>query len=150
MQAPGLKHLLTLRGRLVVSAATAGVGLIITSPAVLSAAADSSAAVSHSSRLCVAENHRHLVDERGKAFFYSADTPWIPFLKLTQAEAGEYIAHRKEQGFTALQVVLTGFLRMSNRAGELPFAGRPPEQGFAQPNERFFFLDFADKHLGSP
>lgn len=72
------------------------------------------------------------------AFFYHADTPWMLFLKLTETEAGEYIARRKEQGFTTLQVMLTGFLGMTNCAGELPFAGRPPEQDFAQPNEKFF------------
>ncbi len=88
--------------------------------------------------LKVSENRRHLVDQRGTAFLYNADTPWMLFTKLTEAEAREYIARRKEQGFTALQVMLTGFLGMTNLAGELPFAGTPPEQDFAQPNEKFF------------
>ncbi len=34
--------------------------------------------------------------------------------------------------------MLTGFLGPTNRAGELPFAGTPPDQDFARPNERFF------------
>ena len=84
------------------------------------------------------ENHRYLVDQRGTAFLYHADTPWMIFTKLTEAEAKEYIARRKEQGFTALQVQLTGFLGMTNRAGDLPFAGTPPEQDFARPDEEFF------------
>lgn len=88
--------------------------------------------------LKVSEHRRHLVDQRGTPFLYHADTPWMLFTKLTEAEAKEYIARRKEQGFTALQVQLTGFLGMTNRAGELPFAGTPPEQDFAQPNEKFF------------
>ncbi len=88
--------------------------------------------------LKLSENRRHLVDQRGVPFLYQADTAWIIFLKLTEVEAKEYIARRKEQGFTALQVMLTGFLGMTNRAGELPFAGIPPEQDFTQPNERFF------------
>ena len=88
--------------------------------------------------LKVSANRRHLVDQRGTPFLYQADTPWMIFLKLTEAEAKEYIARRKEQGFTALQVMLTGFLGMTNRAGELPFAGTPPEQDFAKPNEKFF------------
>ena len=88
--------------------------------------------------LKVSENRRHLVDQRGTAFLYNADTPWMLFLKLTEAEAKEYIARRKEQGFSALQVMLTGFLGMTNLAGKLPFAGTPPEQDFAKPNEKFF------------
>lgn len=88
--------------------------------------------------LKVSENRRHLVDQRGTPFLYHADTPWMIFLKLTEAEAKEYIARRREQGFNTLQVQLTGFLGMTNRAGELPFAGTPPEQDFAQPNEPFF------------
>lgn len=88
--------------------------------------------------LKVSENRRHLVDERGAPFLYHADTPWMAFLKLSEAEAKEYVARRKEQGFTALQVMLTGFLGMTNLTGELPFAGTPPEQDFAMPNEKFF------------
>jgi len=88
--------------------------------------------------LQVSENHRHLVDQRGTPFLYHADTPWMLFLKLTEAEARDYITRRREQGFNTLQVQLTGFLGMTNRAGELPFAGTPPEQDFARPNEKFF------------
>lgn len=86
----------------------------------------------------LSENRRHLVDPRGSPFLYHADTPWMIFMKLTEPEAKEYIARRKEQGFTALQVMLTGFLGMTNRGGQLPFAGTPPEQDFTQPNETFF------------
>ncbi|MFZ4766833.1 MAG: DUF4038 domain-containing protein, partial [Roseimicrobium sp.] len=88
--------------------------------------------------LKLSENRRHLVDQRGAPFLYQADTPWMLFVKLTEAEAKEYIAARKAQGFNALQVMLTGFLGMTNRVGDLPFAGVPPEQDFAQPNEAFF------------
>ena len=86
----------------------------------------------------ISKNRRHLVDQRDTPFFYQADTPWMLFAKLTEAEAKEYIARRKEQGFTALQAMLTGFLGMTNRAGKLPFAGTPPVQDFSQPNEKFF------------
>jgi hypothetical protein len=88
--------------------------------------------------LKVSENRRHLMDQRGVPFLYHADTPWMIFTKLTEAEAKEYIARRKDQGFTVLQVQLTGFLGMTNLAGELPFEGKPPEQDFAQTNEKFF------------
>ncbi|RIK81981.1 MAG: hypothetical protein DCC67_07725 [Planctomycetota bacterium] len=86
----------------------------------------------------VSENRRHLVDAHGAPFLYHADTPWMLFLKLTEGEAKDYMARRKAQGFNALQVQLTGFPGMTNRAGELPFAGTPPEQDFARPNEKFF------------
>ncbi|WP_165227330.1 apiosidase-like domain-containing protein [Aquisphaera insulae] len=86
----------------------------------------------------ISDDRRHLVDGHGKPFFYQADTPWMIFLKLNQAEAKEYMARRQEQGFTALQVMLTGFLGMTNRDGELPFEGRPPEQDLGRPNERYF------------
>ena len=88
--------------------------------------------------LKVSENRRHVVDQRNTPFFYHADTAWLLFNKLTEAEAAEYLAARRSQGFTALQVQLTGFLGMTNRAGQLPFGGTPPEQNFSQPNEKFF------------
>ena len=88
--------------------------------------------------LKVSENRRHLVDQAGRPFLYQADTPWMLFTKLKEAEAKDYIARRKEQGFTALQVQLTGFLGMTNLVGERPFSGTPPEQDFAKPNEGFF------------
>ncbi|HMJ89367.1 MAG TPA: DUF4038 domain-containing protein [Candidatus Acidoferrum sp.] len=81
---------------------------------------------------------RHLVDQRGTPFFYNADTPWMVFLKLTEAEADEYFETRQAQGFNAVQIIMTGFLGTTNRAGELPFAGTTNAQDFAQPNEKFF------------
>ena len=88
--------------------------------------------------LKLSSNRRYLVDHQEVPFLYNADTPWMIFNKLTLDEAKQYIASRKEQGFTALQVQLTGFLGMTNLAGDLPFIGTPPEQDFAKPNERFF------------
>ena len=88
--------------------------------------------------LKVSENRRHLVDQRGTPFFYQADTAWLLFNKLTEAEAAEYLAVRRSQGFNAVQVSLAGVAGRTNLAGELPFLGTPPEQDFAQPNEKFF------------
>lgn len=88
--------------------------------------------------LKVSPNRRHLVDRNGEPFLYQADTAWMLFLKRTGTEAAEYIRRRRQQGFNAIQVQLTGFLGMTNRAGDLPFAGTPPEQDFARPNEAFF------------
>jgi hypothetical protein len=88
--------------------------------------------------LKISDNRRYLVDQRERPFLYHADTPWMIFTKLTEADARDYIVRRKEQGFNALQVQLTGFLGMTNRAGDLPFAGTSSGQDFAQPNEKFF------------
>lgn len=89
-------------------------------------------------RLELSSDHRHLADRKGVPFLYNADTPWMLFLKLTEAEAGEYMAFRKKQGFNTLQTQLTGFLGMTNRAGDRPFAGTATEQDFSKPNEAFF------------
>ena len=86
----------------------------------------------------LSSDHRHLADRKGVPFLYNADTPWMLFLKLTEAEAGEYMAFRKKQGFNTLQTQLTGFLGMTNRAGDRPFAGTATEQDFSKPNEAFF------------
>jgi hypothetical protein len=86
--------------------------------------------------LRVSANHRHLVDQKDRPFFYHADTAWMLFLKLTAPEAAEYLAARKAQGFSVIQVQLTGFLGATTRADELPFA--PPTYDFAEPNEAFF------------
>ena len=107
--------------------------------ALLSAATASAAdALAARFPLQLSENRRHLVDQRAQPFLYHADTAWMLFLKLTEAEAAEYLAARRAQGFNAIQVQLTGFLGATNRAGDLPFAGTPPEQDFERPNEAFF------------
>jgi hypothetical protein len=107
-------------------------------PPLLLLAAFASALAGPAFPLKISENRRHLVDQRGTPFLYQADTPWMLFTKPTEREAKEYLARRKEEGFTVLQVMLTGFLGMTNHAGDLPFAGTPPEQDFARPNENFF------------
>jgi hypothetical protein len=110
-------------------AAWTGLSLVVSGPA---------PAVELQLPLRVSDNRRHLADQRGTPFFYHADTAWMLFTKLTEQEAAEYIGARRSQGFNAIQVQLTGFLGNRNRAGDLPFAGTPPEQDFSRPNERFY------------
>jgi hypothetical protein len=88
--------------------------------------------------LQVSEDRRCLVDQAGRPFLYHADTAWMLFLKLSETEAAEYMAVRKAQGFNTIQVQLSGFLGTTNCAGQLPFAGVPPEQDLIRPNEAFF------------
>lgn len=45
-----------------------------------------------------------LVTEEGKPFFYLADTAWMAFPNLTIADWARYLAQRRLQGFTALQI----------------------------------------------
>ncbi len=77
---------------------------------------------------------RYLVDAANKPFFYQADTPWMMLLQLTLPEAEEYMTDRKAKGFSALQIMMTGFYGMKNRDGHLPFIN----DDFSQPNEAFF------------
>ncbi len=79
-------------------------------------------------------NNRYLVDAQNQPFFYQADTPWFLLLNLTLPEAKEYLADRKSKGFSALQIMFTGFHGMKNRDGHLPFE----DDDFARPVEAFW------------
>ena len=55
-------------------------------------------------------------------------------LNLNLPETREYFAARKAQGFSALQVMFTGFYGMKNRDGFLPFE----DDDFSKPTEEFW------------
>ena len=80
-------------------------------------------------------NGSYLVDAKNEPFFYHADTPWMLLLKLNPAEAEEYLKDSQTKGFTALQIKLTGFMDMKNRAGQSPFEGT---YDLSRPNEAYF------------
>ena len=80
-------------------------------------------------------NGRYLVDAGGNPFFYQADTPWMLLFRLTLPEAEEYMADRRAKGFSALQIMLTGFMGMENREGQSPFGA---DLDLSKPNEAFF------------
>ena len=61
-------------------------------------------------RLKVSENHRFLVTENGKPFFYLGDTAWELFHRLNREEADRYLADRAKKGFTVIQAVALGEL----------------------------------------
>jgi hypothetical protein len=54
-------------------------------------------------RLSVSATHDYLVRD-GKPFFYLADTAWMAFANLPLNDWPRYLAYRKRQGFTALQI----------------------------------------------
>ena len=85
--------------------------------------------------ITASDDGRYLVDADKKPFFYQADTPWMMILQLSVPEAEEYMKDRKAKGFTALQIMMTGFIDMKNREGQLPFG---PGNDLTKPNEKYF------------
>lgn len=55
------------------------------------------------SMLKVSENHRFLVTESGKPFFWLGDTAWELFHRLSREEADTYLEDRAKKGFTVIQ-----------------------------------------------
>ena len=56
--------------------------------------------------LRISDNHRCLVTEDGKPFFWLGDTAWSLFEKLNREDADFYLEHRARNGFTVIQAVL--------------------------------------------
>lgn len=80
-------------------------------------------------RIRVSDNHRFLVDESGKPFFYLADTAWELFHRLNRDEAVEYLTFRASQGYTAIQAVALAEedgIGIPNAYGDLPLVDRDP------------------------
>lgn len=74
-------------------------------------------------RLRVSDNHRFLVTEEGKPFFYLADTAWELFHRLKREEAEKYLADRAEKGFNVIQALGLGRTGWPDRTQCLwPFA----------------------------
>jgi len=80
-------------------------------------------------KLKVSADHRFLVQEDGKLFFYLADTAWELFHRLDRKDAAEYLKTRASQGYTVVQAValaeLDG-LTDPNAYGQLPLVSRDP------------------------
>ena len=56
-------------------------------------------------RLKVSDNHRFLVTETGKPFFWLGDTAWELFHRLNREDAELYLTNRAERRFTVVQAV---------------------------------------------
>lgn len=56
-------------------------------------------------RLKVSDNGRFLQTEEGKPFFWTGDTAWELFHKLSKEEASHYLETRAKQGFNVVQAV---------------------------------------------
>ncbi len=88
-------------------------------------------------RLKVSENHRFLVTEDGRPFFYLGDTAWELFHRLNREDAARYLENRARKGFTVIQAVVLAELdglNDPNLYGQRPLKGNDP----TQPNEAYF------------
>ena len=88
-------------------------------------------------KLKISDNHRTLVTDDGKPFFYLADTAWELFHRLTFAEADIYLHNRAARGFNVVQAVALAEcngLNQPNRNGHRPFVDNDP----ARPVEAYW------------
>lgn len=80
-------------------------------------------------RLKVSDNHRFLVTEDGRPFFWLGDTAWELFHRLNREEAVRYLDNRARLGFTVVQAValaeLDG-LKDPNPYGHRPLLDNDP------------------------
>jgi hypothetical protein len=79
--------------------------------------------------LKVSANHRFLVAEDGRPFFWLGDTAWELFHRLDRDEADYYLKTRARQGFTVIQAVAVAELdghSVPNAYGHLPWTDFDP------------------------
>lgn len=87
--------------------------------------------------LRVSENHRFLVQEDGRPFFWLGDTAWELFHRLDKADAEHYLKTRAQQGFNVVQCVLLSEskgLTTPTPDGHVPLIELDP----TRPNEAYF------------
>jgi hypothetical protein len=80
-------------------------------------------------RIRVSDNHRFLVRENGRPFFYLGDTGWELFHRLNREEAELYLKDRAAKGFTVIQAVAIAELdghTDPNPYGHLPLVDLDP------------------------
>ncbi|MDB6040552.1 MAG: putative endoglucanase, partial [Verrucomicrobiales bacterium] len=79
--------------------------------------------------LKVSENHRFIIKQDGRPFFYLGDTAWELFHRLNREEADRYLENRARKGFTVIQAVaiaeLDGHID-PNAYGYLPLVDLDP------------------------
>jgi hypothetical protein len=88
-------------------------------------------------RLKVSDNHRFLVTEEGRPFFWLGDTAWELFHRLTREDAERYLQNRAERRFTVIQAVALAELNGlgdPNPYGQKPLVDKDP----TRPNEEYF------------
>jgi len=99
-------------------------------------------------RLKVSDNHRFLVYEDGRPFFYLADTAWELFHRLNREEAAHYLADRANKGFTVIQAVALAEedgLNAPNPYGHLPLVDNDPARPAMKDGPRNDYWDHVDE-----
>ena len=69
-------------------------------------------------RLVVSPNHRYLMHENGKPFFWLGDTSWLLPQKLDRSEVGFYLSSCEKAGFNVVQVQTMNGVPATNLYGE--------------------------------
>jgi hypothetical protein len=80
-------------------------------------------------RLKISDNHRFLVYEDGRPFFYLGDTAWELFHRLNREKAETYLKDRAAKGFTVIQAVAIAELdghATPNSYGHVPLVDLDP------------------------
>ncbi len=98
-------------------------------------------------RLLVSDNHRYLVDETGKPFFWLGDTAWELFHELDREEAEHYLTVRARQGYTVIQAVAVAERNGHsdpNPYGHLPFIDQDPARPAVQDGPGNDYWDHVD------
>ncbi len=86
--------------------------------------------------LRISPNGRYFVDEANEPAFWLGDTQWQLFRDFTVEDAAAVLERRKAQGFSAVQIMITGEGdgTKPNLDGETPWVGNDP----ATPNDAYF------------
>jgi hypothetical protein len=104
--------------------------------------------VSAGERLKVSANHRFLVHENGRPFFYLGDTAWELFHRLDREEVARYLENRARLGFTVIQAValaeLDG-LNDPNPYGHRPLIDLDPTRPDVKEGPRNDYWDHVDE-----
>lgn len=98
-------------------------------------------------KLKISGNHRYIVQENGKPFFYLGDTAWELFCRLNREEAGRYLEDRARKGFTVIQAVAIAELdghSEPNPYGHLPLIDLDPARPAVKDGPNNDYWDHVD------
>ena len=88
--------------------------------------------------LKVSENKRFLSTENGDPFFWTGDTGWLLFTKLTREETETYLEDRKLKGFNVIQVMVLHSLKNAvNAYGDTALVDGKIDQPLTTPGNSF-------------
>src|SRR6516225_1249019 len=99
------------------------------------------------SRLKISDNHRFIVREDGRPFFYLGDTAWELFHRLNREEADRHLNDRAAKGFTVIQAVAIAELdghTVPNPYGHLPLTDLDPARPATQDGPGNDYWDHVD------